>query len=142
MNKVSIINGPNLNLLGKREPEIYGSRSLEAIMLEATTAFPKLVISATQHNSEGAIIDAIHANADAAFGIINAGGYTHTSVAIRDAIAAVPTQYIEVHLSNVYAREFFRHKSYLSAVCKGVMCGFGPEVYKLALGFIQSQIDA
>lgn len=134
--QISLINGPNLNLLGTREPGIYGSATLEQIV-ETVTERAKpagYTISAYQSNIEGALVDAIQAaRQTSAAIIINAGGYTHTSVAIRDAISAVKLPTVEVHLSNVYARESFRHQSMLSAVVQGVICGFGPQSYELAL---------
>src|SRR4051794_15392710 len=137
-----ILHGPNLNLLGMREPGIYGQLTLEAIdtRLRAWAAEQKVEINIIQSNHEGVLVDAIHHAAGRADGIvINAGAYTHTSIAIRDALSAVKLPAVEVHLSNVYAREEFRHHSYLSAVCKGVICGFGWIGYRLAL---EALIDA
>lgn len=134
--KLFIINGPNLDMLGKREPEIYGSDTLESINAELAEYCKKIGVEPTfyQSNSEGALIDFIHSARGNADGIvINAGAYTHYSIAIRDAIAAVELPCVEVHLSNVHKREEFRHKSVISAVCTGVICGFGKRVYKLAV---------
>lgn len=134
--KLFIINGPNLDMLGKREPEIYGSDTLESINAELSEYCGKIGVEPTffQSNSEGALIDFIHSARGNADGIvINAGAYTHYSIAIRDAISAVELPCVEVHLSNVHKREEFRHKSMISAVCTGVICGFGKKVYKLAI---------
>lgn len=134
--KLFIINGPNLDMLGKREPEIYGSDTLESINAELSEYCKKIGVEPVfyQSNSEGALIDFIHSARGNADGIvINAGAYTHYSIAIRDAIAAVELPCVEVHLSNVHKREEFRHKSVISAVCTGVICGFGKKVYKLAI---------
>ena len=134
--KLFIINGPNLDMLGKREPDIYGSDTLESINAELSEYCKKIGVEPVfyQSNSEGALIDFIHSARGNADGIvINAGAYTHYSIAIRDAIAAVELPCVEVHLSNVHKREEFRHKSMISAVCTGVICGFGKKVYKLAI---------
>lgn len=129
-----IINGPNLNLLGKREPGIYGDKSIEDFLKELSPTYPEVNISYFQSNSEGALIDKIHEFGFTADGIIlNAGAYTHTSVALHDAIRAVPAPVIEVHISNVHAREAFRHTSMISAACKGVIAGFGLDSYRLAI---------
>lgn len=133
--KVIIINGPNLNLLGKREPDIYGDMSFEDFFDEIKVLYANdIQLSAYQSNIEGELINKIQEVGFSYHGIIlNAGGYTHTSVAIRDAIAAVKTPVIEVHISNPYSREEFRHTSLMSGVCKGVIAGFGLESYVLAL---------
>jgi len=134
MKRIQIINGPNLNLLGKREPTVYGNQSFEAYFDILKTKFPACEMLYFQSNTEGAIIDKIHEvgfNSDAI--IINAGAYTHTSVAIADAIRAITTPVIEVHISNVFKREAFRHHSYLSEVCKGCIVGFGLDSYRLAI---------
>lgn len=131
-----IINGPNLNLLGKREKNIYGNQSFEAYFKQLQTQFPQVELHYFQSNSESEIIDKIHETGFEIEGIIiNAGAFTHTSVAIRDAISGVTSPVVEVHISNVYAREEFRHKSYLSAVCKGVIAGFGLDSYRLAVEY-------
>ena len=132
--QVQIINGPNLNLLGNREPGIYGEESFLEFLNRLKSDYPNVEISYFQSNIEGEIIDKIQEFGFSYDGIIlNAGGYTHTSVAIRDAIKAVKTPVVEVHISNVYAREEFRHKSMLTAVCIGVIAGFGLNSYKLAI---------
>lgn len=134
MSKIQIINGPNLNLLGIREPEIYGGGSFALFFEDLQAGYPAVELECFQSNSEGEIIDKIHECGFACDGIIlNAGGYTHTSVAIRDAIKAVAAPVVEVHISNVHAREEFRHHSMLSAVCLGVIAGFGTDSYRLAL---------
>ena len=132
--RVIIINGPNLNLLGVREPEIYGNQSFETYLELLKEHLPNCELSYFQSNSEGAIIDCIHREGFLADGIIiNAGAYTHSSPAIADALSAVPAKAIEVHISNVFKREGFRQHSYLSPVVEGVICGLGMESYKLAL---------
>ncbi|MDR0395418.1 MAG: type II 3-dehydroquinate dehydratase [Tannerella sp.] len=134
MKKIQIINGPNLNLLGKREPAVYGKSDFEAYLERLRASFPEEEIRYFQSNCEGALIDKIHETGFTADGIIlNAGGYTHTSVALRDAIKAIETPVIEVHISNVHAREAFRHQSMISAVCRGVIAGFGLDSYRLAV---------
>jgi len=134
MKKIQIINGPNLNLLGKREPSVYGNTGFETYLDALRKAYPAYELLYFQSNSEGALIDKLQeAGFDADGIILNAGGYTHTSVAIRDAIKAVEAPVVEVHISNVHAREDFRHLSLISAVCKGVIAGFGLDSYRLAL---------
>lgn len=130
-----IINGPNLNLLGKREPEVYGSESFEGCLERLRGRYAGTVIEYFQSNIEGELIDRIHGvgfEPDCGI-VLNAGAYTHTSIALRDAIAAVRVPVVEVHISNVHAREEFRHHSAISPVCKGVICGFGMDVYRLAI---------
>ncbi len=132
--KIQIINGPNLNLLGMREPSVYGDQSFTAWYEKLQKAFPEIRLDHYQSNVEGEIINKIHETGFDYDGVIlNAGGYTHTSVAIRDAIKSVRTPVIEVHISNVYAREEFRHQSMISAVCAGVIGGFGLNSYRLAV---------
>ena len=131
---IHIINGPNLNLVGVREPEVYGNRSLDQYLQELAKQFPQHDIDIYQSNIEGEIVDRLQAVGFDDCGIIlNAGGYTHTSVAIADAIAAITAPVVEVHISNIYSREPFRHKSLLSPVCKGIIAGFGLDSYRLAL---------
>jgi 3-dehydroquinate dehydratase II len=136
--KLTIINGPNLNLLGKREPEIYGSAGFDEIVSSLEKEFPHVQIDYFQSNVEGELINKIHETGFSCDGIIiNAGGYTHTSVALRDAIASVKAPAVEVHLSNVAAREEFRHTSLIAAKCRGSITGFGADSYRLAvLSFI------
>ena len=136
--KILIINGPNLNLLGKREPAIYGTQGFESYLETLRGMFPKYEIEYFQSNAEGVIIDAIHA-ADSVFDgvVLNAGGYTHTSVAIADAIKAVDVPVVEVHISCILAREEFRHVSLLSPVCKGSIMGFGLDSYRLGILSLQ-----
>ena len=132
--RVIIINGPNLNLLGQREPSVYGADSFEAYFATLQRAYPQLELSYFQSNHEGALLDKLHEVGFSYDGIIlNAGAYTHTSVALHDAIRAITTPVVEVHISNPFAREAFRHHSYISAVAKGVIVGFGMESYRLAL---------
>ena len=131
---IHIINGPNLNLVGKREPEVYGNRSLDQYLQELIEQFPQHTIDVFQSNIEGEIVDRLQAVGFDECGIVlNAGGYTHTSVAIADAVAAITAPVVEVHISNIYAREPFRHKSLLSPVCRGIVAGFGLDSYRLAL---------
>ena len=129
-----IINGPNLNLLGQREVDIYGNISFDDYFIKLKELFPKYELHYFQSNVEGELINKLH---DIGFDfdliIINAGGYSHTSVAISDAIASIKTRVIEVHLSNIYSREEYRTKSLISKNCSGVICGFGLDSYKLAL---------
>jgi 3-dehydroquinate dehydratase-2 len=133
---IFVLNGPNLNLLGNREPRIYGSQTLSDIteMLERRAKALKLNLDVRQSNHEGMLVDWLHeAMAKAAAVIINGGGYAHTSIAIRDAVAALSIPVIEVHLTNVYAREHFRRQSMIAQVAKGSIAGFGPLSYVLAL---------
>ena len=134
MKKILIINGPNLNLLGKREPETYGNKSFDSYFKELEVEFSSLELTSFQSNVEGEIINKIQETGFSLDGIVlNAGGYTHTSVAIADAIAAIKTPVIEVHISNVYAREEYRHQSLMAKNCKGVIAGFGLDSYKMAI---------
>ncbi len=138
--KIQIINGPNLNLLGIREPEIYGSGSFEDYLQQLSGFFPEDEITYFQSNVEGEIINKIHETGFSFDGIVlNAGAYTHTSIAIHDAIKAIKTPVIEVHLSNVHARESFRHQSLLAAACRGVIAGFGLDSYRLAIEAIKNK---
>lgn len=139
MKEISIINGPNLNLLGQREVSIYGSTSFEDYLEVLKKKFPELKISYFQSNVEGEIVTQIQKDCSKDGIIINAGAYTHTSIAIADAIAAIQTPVVEVHISNILSREEFRHKSFLSPVCKGTIFGFGLKGYELAVQFFQSE---
>lgn len=131
---ILIINGPNLNLLGKREPTVYGNESFENYLDKLVIAYPQIKIDYFQSNSEGGIINKIHEVGFSIDGIVlNAGAYTHTSLAIADAIAAVSSPVIEVHISNIHAREVIRHHSFLAKNCKGTISGFGLKSYKLAI---------
>ncbi|MBQ2398547.1 MAG: type II 3-dehydroquinate dehydratase [Muribaculaceae bacterium] len=137
--KILVINGPNLNLLGRREPEVYGTMSFDDYYQELMQRFPEVEFSYVQSNHEGVIIDELHMAWGGVDGVVlNAGAYSHTSLAIADAIASIEVPVVEVHISNVFARESFRHHSMLSAVCAGVIVGFGLNSYALA---VQSLID-
>lgn len=132
--KLIIINGPNLNLLGKREPNVYGNQSFEDYFLELKQKFSAVELHYFQSNIEGEIIDKLHEIGFLYDGIVlNAGGYTHTSVAIGDALKAIATPVIEVHISNTFARESFRHQSFISPNAKGVIIGFGLKSYELGV---------
>jgi len=135
--KIQIINGPNLNLLGKRETSIYGSRSFEDFLEVLKTRFPSVELNYYQSNVEGEIINKLH-EVGFTFGgiVLNAGAYTHTSVAIHDAIGGITTPVVEVHISNVHAREEFRHKSLITSKCVGMLTGFGMEGYAMAVTFL------
>ena len=133
MNKILIINGPNLNLLGNREPDIYGNKSLNEIEEECKNEFKNIKITFAQSNSESEIIELIHNTKEYSGIIINAGAFTHTSIAIHDALKAVKLTKVEVHISNIYNREDFRKKSFISPVVDGIIAGFGTSVYKLAI---------
>ena len=132
--RIQIINGPNINLLGKREPSIYGAVSFEDYLQTLKARYPEVEISYYQSNVEGEMINKIHEVGFEYDGIIlNAGAYTHTSIALQDALRAVTTPAIEVHISNVFAREPYRHKSMISEACKGVVTGFGLDSYRVGL---------
>ncbi len=132
--KISIINGPNLNLLGKREPEVYGSQTFEDYFNALKEKYPQIELSYYQSNIEGELIDKIQEFGFSYDGIIlNAGAYTHTSIGIGDAIKGITTPVVEVHISNTFSRESFRHQSYISGNAKGVILGFGMRSYELAL---------
>lgn len=138
MKKITIINGPNLNLLGKREPGIYGNEGFESYLEKLKQSNPDLVFDYVQSNIEGELIDAIQKAGFSSDGIIlNPGGYTHTSVAIGDAIASITAPVIEVHISNVHAREEFRKISHVSAKARGTICGLGLEGYALAAQYLK-----
>ena len=137
--QILVLHGPNLNLLGVREPQVYGATTLEQInsqLAEAARA-RGASLTAFQSNHEGALIDRIHAarSEGVDFIVINPGGFTHTSVALRDALAGVAIPFIEVHISNIYQREAFRHHSYLSAIARGTLCGLGIDGYRFAIDF-------
>jgi len=134
MKKILIINGPNLNLLGKREPSVYGKKKFEDYLKTLKNVFPGTRIDYFQSNIEGEIIDTLQKAEGKYIGVIlNAGGYTHTSVAIGDTVMAISVPVIEVHISNVFSREEFRHVSYIAAAARGVIAGFGLDSYRLAM---------
>lgn len=135
--KIQIINGPNLNLLGTREPGIYGNESFESYIKKLKVRFSEHEILYYQSNVEGELINKLHEVGFDFDGIIlNAGGYTHTSVAIHDAVGAIKTPVVEVHLSNIHAREAYRHTSLITSKCKGMIMGFGLEGYAMAINFL------
>lgn len=141
---VFVLNGPNLNMLGKREPGIYGGKTLKDIEQDCRAAGDTLGLSVDfrQSNHEGSLVDWLHEADERALGVaFNAGAYTHTSIALQDAIRAISIPVIEVHISNVHAREEFRHHSMIAPACKGVICGFGPTSYILALHALKSITD-
>lgn len=132
--RIAIINGPNLNLLGKREPGIYGNKSFEEYFEKLKADYPDLILTYFQSNVEGELVNYLHRVGFDYDGILlNAGGYTHTSVAIRDAIAAIKTPVVEIHISNVFAREDFRHVSMIASKCAGSIVGLGLQGYELGL---------
>ena len=134
MKHILIVNGPNLNLLGVREPQVYGNRTFEDYFQELKRQYPQIALEYYQSNVEGELINKLQKVGFSYDGIIlNAGGYSHTSVAIHDAIAAITTPVVEVHISNIYAREEYRHHSLLSGACKGIICGLGLQGYDLAI---------
>lgn len=140
MKKITIINGPNLNLLGKREPSIYGSEGFDSFLEKLKKDYPAIDITYFQSNIEGELIDAVQKAGFSQDGIIiNPGGYTHTSVALGDAIAAITSPVIEVHISNIHAREEFRKISHVSAKAKGTIAGLGLDGYALALDYFNRQ---
>ena len=141
--KITIINGPNLNLLGKRETDIYGKNSFEDYYKTLVKSFPNIELSYYQSNHEGALIDKLHEIGFSSDGIVmNPGGYTHTSIALADAIAAINTPVLEVHISNIAARESFRHHSYTAANCVGSISGLGLEGYALAIRYFVTLASA
>lgn len=132
--KIQIINGPNLNLLGQREPGIYGSESFEHYLTQLRQRYPQVELDYYQSNVEGELINKMQEVGFTADGIVlNAGAYTHTSVALHDCIRSLKTPVVEVHISNIHQREEFRHHSFISAACRGVICGFGLDSYRLAI---------
>ena len=138
--KIEIVNGPNLNLLGTREPGIYGTSSFEQYLPQLQALYPAVAFGYFQSNSEGALIDHLQQVGFTADGIVlNAGAYTHTSVALHDCIRSLTSPVVEVHISNVHQREAFRHQSLISAACRGVICGFGLDSYRLAVEAIIEQ---
>lgn len=138
--KIIIINGPNLNLLGLREPEIYGSETFENYFQKLQLRFPNVELTYFQSNVEGILIDKLHEVGFSYDGIIiNAGGYSHTSIAIADAISSIKTPVVEVHISNTFAREAFRHNDVLTAKCKGLIVGLGMDGYALAINYFLKQ---
>lgn len=141
--KILILNGPNLNLLGTREPDVYGRTTLAEIERQLREAFPQIEFDFFQSNGEGALIDRLHATrSDGTDGVVfNPGGYTHTSVALRDAIASIETPVVEVHLSNPHAREDFRHRSLTSPVCRGQISGLGRHGYFLAVRYFLDELS-
>ena len=143
--RILVLNGPNLNLLGQREPGIYGAVTLAGLedLCRGEAKSLGLTVSFAQSNHEGALIDALHAACDAQDGVVlNAGAYTHTSIALRDAISAIPVPVLELHLSNVHAREAFRHHSMIAPVCVGVIAGLGARGYPLAVRAMHDHIGA
>jgi len=138
--KIQIINGPNLNLLGKRETSIYGSQSFEDFLEKLKARFPAIELHYYQSNVEGEIVNKLHEVGFTFDGIVlNAGAYTHTSIAIHDAVGGITTPVVEVHISNIHAREEFRHKSLITSKCVGMLTGFGMEGYAMALGYLASK---
>ena len=134
MKKIEIINGPNLNLTGHREQEVYGTTTMEEYLESLRAMFPEVEISYYQSNVEGELIDRIQQAGFSVDGlIVNFGGYSHTSVALRDALLAVPAHTVEVHLSNIFAREDYRHHSFITSACRGMVCGLGLKGYELAI---------
>ncbi len=134
MKKIVIINGPNLNLTGRREPEVYGAITMEEYIDTLRKQFPEVEIAHYQSNVEGELIDEIQREGFSSDGlIVNFGGYSHTSVALRDALLAVPAPKVEVHISNIFAREDYRHHSLVTSACRGMICGLGLKGYEMAL---------
>lgn len=140
--RILILNGPNLNLLGRREPEIYGQDSMETLLGRLRAAYPDVELEYAQSNSEGVLIDHLQEAGYRCDGIVfNAGAYTHTSVALHDAIKAIPAPVVEIHISNVHTREAFRRVSMISPACCGVICGFGADSYRLGIEALRARLQ-
>ncbi|HSW67838.1 MAG TPA: type II 3-dehydroquinate dehydratase [Bacteroidales bacterium] len=140
--KIVIINGPNLNLLGTREPEVYGSLKFEDVLSDLRECYPQVEIQYFQSNIEGEIVNFLQEAGFNTGGIIlNAAGYSHTSVAIADAVKAIPAPVVEVHISNVFSREQYRHHSYITPHCVGLICGLGTDGYRLAVEFLLKRFN-
>lgn len=134
MKQIEIINGPNLNLTGRREPEVYGTTTMEQYLEQLRAKFPEVTIGYYQSNVEGELIDRIQQVGFSSNGlIVNLGGYSHTSVSLRDALLAVPAPKVEVHISNIFEREDYRHHSLVTSACRGMICGLGLDGYEMAL---------
>lgn len=141
--KILILNGPNLNLQGRRDTDVYGTKTFEEFLIELRSSFPEVEIDYFQSNVEGELINALHRSMGVYDGVVlNAGGYTHTSVALRDAVAAVSTPVVEVHISSILAREEFRHQSLLAAVAIGSIMGFGLDSYRLGVEALKMKLNA
>ena len=141
--KILILNGPNLNLQGRRDTDVYGTRTFEEFLTELRGSYPEVEIDYFQSNVEGELINALHRSMGVYDGVVlNAGGYTHTSVALRDAVAAVSTPVVEVHISSILAREEFRHQSLLAAVAVGSIMGFGLDSYRLGIEALKLKLNA
>ncbi|MBQ1938712.1 MAG: type II 3-dehydroquinate dehydratase [Alistipes sp.] len=141
--KILILNGPNLNLQGRRDTDVYGTRTFEEFLTELRGSYPEVEIDYFQSNVEGELINALHRSMGVYDGVVlNAGGYTHTSVALRDAVAAVSTPVVEVHISSILAREEFRHQSLLAAVAVGSIMGFGLDSYRLGIEALKIKLNA
>ena len=141
--KILILNGPNLNLQGRRDTDVYGTRTFEEVLAELRNAYPEVEMDYFQSNVEGELINALHRSMGVYDGVVlNAGGYTHTSVALRDAVAAVSTPVVEVHISSILAREEFRHQSLLAAVAVGSIMGFGLDSYRLGIEALKIKLNA
>lgn len=141
--KILILNGPNLNLQGRRDTDVYGTKTFEEFLTELRNSYPEVEIDYFQSNVEGELINALHRSMGVYDGVVlNAGGYTHTSVALRDAVAAVSTPVVEVHISSILAREEFRHQSLLAAVAIGSIMGFGLDSYRLGVEALKMKLNA
>lgn len=141
--KILILNGPNLNLQGRRDTDVYGTKTFEEFLAELRNAYPEVEMDYFQSNVEGELINALHRSMGVYDGVVlNAGGYTHTSVALRDAVAAVSTPVVEVHISSILAREEFRHQSLLAAVAIGSIMGFGLDSYRLGIEALKIKLNA